>query len=245
MDDVYGRYREALRLGHHHAAEGKFADALTQYQAAAQLAGERALPHVGIGGMNLRLGRAREALTAYERALAIEPQNLDALSGRAAALLATGRRDEAAKVQQLIADIRTGNVPLPAAAPDAEATPMSSADAMFAAGEQALRAGNSEAAIDAWLAESGEHANADRLDAALDASLRALSVAPGAPRIHLELARLYFRRGWADKGVERALLLGRLLELEPDARIQEALFSLAAENQAADERLATLANPPD
>jgi enoyl-CoA hydratase/carnithine racemase len=40
-------------------------------------------------------------------------------------------------------------------------------------GEQALAAGNAEAAIDAWLAESGEHAAAERFDAALDASRRA------------------------------------------------------------------------
>jgi tetratricopeptide (TPR) repeat protein len=243
MDDVYGRYREALRLGHHHAAEGKFADALNHYQTAASLAGERALPHVGIGGMQLRLGRAKDALSAYERALAIEPQNLDALSGRAAALLAAGRRDEAAKVQGLIADVRSGNMPLPAAA-DAGATPMSAADAMHAAGEQARSAGNTEAAIDAWLAESGEHAAADRFDAALDASLRALSVAPGAPRIHLELTRLYFRRGWTDKGVERALLLSRLLELDPDPAVQTALGALATENLGTDERLAPLANQP-
>jgi tetratricopeptide (TPR) repeat protein len=243
MDDVYGRYREALRLGHHHAAEGKFADALTQYQSAASLAGERALPHVGIGGMQLRLGRAKDALSAYERAVGIEPQNLDALSGRAAALLAVGRRDEAAKVQQLIADIRSGNLPPPAAA-EANATPLSAADAMHAAGEQALRAGNSEAAIDAWLAESGEHAAADRLDAALDASLRALAVSPGAPRIHLEMARLYFRRGWADQGVQRALLLGRLLDLDPDPTVQTALQALAAENLDSDERLAALAKRP-
>ncbi|MEO6351160.1 MAG: tetratricopeptide repeat protein [Candidatus Limnocylindrales bacterium] len=243
MDDVYDRYREALRLGHHHAAEGKFAEALTQYQSAASLAGERALPHVGIGGMLLRLGRAKEALGAYERAVAIEPTNLDALSGRAAALLAAGRRDEAAKVQQQIADVRSGNLPTTAATgPDA--TPMSAADAMHAAGEQALQAGNNDAAIDAWLAESAEHASADRLDAALDASLRALSVDPGAPRIHLDLTRLYFKRGWVDKGVERALLLARLLDLDTDLKVEAALRALAADNLAADERLAPLANQP-
>jgi len=32
MDDVYARYRVAMRLGHHEAAEGRFAEALGHYQ---------------------------------------------------------------------------------------------------------------------------------------------------------------------------------------------------------------------
>src|SRR3954449_7621715 len=105
MDDVFARYQAALRAGHQLAAEGKFKEALAQYEQAAQLA-ERPLPLIGIGGMQLRLGRPKEALAAYERALALEPDNLDALSGRAAALLAAGRRDQAAVVQQQIATLR-------------------------------------------------------------------------------------------------------------------------------------------
>jgi tetratricopeptide (TPR) repeat protein len=242
MDDVYARYREALRLGHHEAAEGRFGEALRHYQAAAELAGDRALPHVGVGAMLLRLGRAKESLAAYERALQAEPNNLDALTGRAATLLATGRRDEAARVRQQMTDLRrSAESP---EAPVGDGTPMSRADTLHAAGEEAMRAGTHEAAIDAWLAESGEHAADGHLDAALDASLRALAVAPGAPRIHLELCRLYFRRGWTDQGVERALLLDRLLALEPDPSIADDLRRLAAENAATDERLAALANRP-
>ncbi len=33
---------------------------------------------------------------------------------------------------------------------------------------------------------------------------------------HLQMARIYFQRGWADRGVERLLLLSRLLTLEED-----------------------------
>jgi tetratricopeptide (TPR) repeat protein len=242
MDDVYARYREALRLGHQEAAEGRFAEALGHYQSAADVASDRALPHVAIGGMQLRLGRAREALAAYDRALAAEPTNVDALSGRAAALLATGRRDEAARVQQQIMDAR-GSGGWGSDAPASDATPLTAADAMHAAGEQALRGGQPEAAIDAFLGESREHAAAGHLDAALDASLGALSISPGAARVHLQLARLYFQRGWPDKGVERALLLARLLSLEPDPDVHAGLQQLALANAAADERLAALAAP--
>lgn len=243
MDDVYARYREALRQGHHEAAEGRFAAALKHYETALSLAADRALPHVAVGAMLLRLGRAKEALAAYDRALEREPASLDALSGRAAALLAAGRRDEAARVQQQIAEARQSAASDSlGGAPAGLETPMSSADVLHAAGEQALSAGNVEAAIDAWLAESGEHAAASRLDAALDASLRALSVAPGSPRIHLELTRLYFHRGWLPQAVERALLLNRLLELDPDPQIHSELRALAAEHAASDERLTAVAN---
>jgi len=91
-------------------------------------------------------------------------------------------------LQKQIAEARNS-----AAAPNArpgDGTPMSAADTMHAAGEQALRAGKREAAIDAFLAETAEHAAAGKLDAALDAALRALAVDPGSARIHLEHAEL-------------------------------------------------------
>ena len=242
MDDVYGQYREALKLGHQEAAAGRFAQALRHYTAAAELAPDRALPHIAVGGMQLRLGHAREALAAYETALQGEPTNIDALTGRAAALLAAGRRDEAHKVQQHIIDIRRA-AEMPSAFAPGDATPMSSADTLHAAGAMALTQGNKDAAIDAWLAESAEHAAADHLDAALDAALAAVSIAPSAPRIHLQLARLYFQRGWQDKAVERALLLDRLLTLDPDNAVHEQLRGLAAEHASGDQRLAALANP--
>jgi tetratricopeptide (TPR) repeat protein len=242
MEDVYARYREALRLGHQEAAEGRFAQALAQYQVAAEAAPGRALPLVAIGGMQLRLSRPREALAAYDAALQAESGNIDALSGRIAALLAMGRRDEAARVQQQIVALRgPGEAP---ADTGGEATPMSRADTLHVAGDAAKARGDSGAAIDAWLAEAAEHASAGRLDAALDAALGALSLDPGSPRIHLELSRLYFRRGWIDKGVERALLLDRLLTLEPDPQIHAQLRELAAEHAAADGRLIALARRP-
>jgi len=134
MDDVYGRYRDALRLGHQLAAEGRFKEALRHYQAAAELAGSRALPHVAVGGMLLRLGQARDALAAFDRALEREPDDPDALSGRVAALLAAGRRAEAAQVQALMARPRE---PGASGAPAGDATPVSGADNLMATGEQA------------------------------------------------------------------------------------------------------------
>src|SRR4051794_36892360 len=156
MDDVFARYQAALRAGHQLASEGKFRDALSQYQEAAKLA-ERPLPLIGVGGMNMRLGQAREALAAYERALELEPGNIDALSGRAAALLAAGRRNEAADVQQQMSAL-SGSPVSETGVPAELLTPMTRAETMAVAGEQARKAGQSDAAIDAWLAEAREHA---------------------------------------------------------------------------------------
>jgi tetratricopeptide (TPR) repeat protein len=190
MDDLFARYQAALRAGHQLAAEGKFRDALGQYEQAATLA-ERPMPLIGIGGMQLRLGRPKEALAAFERAVALEPDNLDALSGRAAALLAAGRRDEAAGIQQQMAALRDSPIASPGV-PAEQQTPLTRAETLAIAGEQARDAGQREAAIDAWLAEAREEAAALKFDAALDAALRALALDTGATRVHLALTRLYF-----------------------------------------------------
>ena len=41
MDDLFARYQAALRAGHQLAADGKYREALAQYEAAARVAGER------------------------------------------------------------------------------------------------------------------------------------------------------------------------------------------------------------
>lgn len=238
MDDLYTRYREALRNGHQLAAEGKFKDALGEYRQAAELAGDRALPHTYVGGTLLRMGRAKEALAAYDLALQREPDSLDALAGRASALLGAGKRDEAARVNERISQLRAEQEGPRAPAP--ETTPLSTADVLQAAGEAAREKGDNESAIDAWLEESREHARGRRLDAALDACLRALSLATGSARIHLELTRLYFQRGWHEQAAERALLIERLLSLEPDGDVTAGLRRLASEYVTADERMAGL-----
>jgi protein O-GlcNAc transferase len=225
MDDVFARYQAALRAGHQLAAEGKFKEALAQYEQAAQLA-ERPLPLIGVGGMQLRLGRPKEALAAYERAVALEPDNLDALSGRAAALLAAGRRSEATNVTQQMAALRDGP-PAPAVSVPAEMlTPLSRSETLAMAGEQARDAGQRDAAIDAWLAEGREHAATKKFDAALDAVMRALSLDTGSARVHLELTRLYFERGWDAEAIQRAGSLRRLLQLAPDDEVTAALDEL-------------------
>jgi tetratricopeptide (TPR) repeat protein len=223
MEDVYGKYAEALRDGHQFAASGQLKEALRCYREATELAGERALPHVALGGTLLRLNQPREALAAYERALELEPDQIDALTGRAAALLAAGRRAEAAQVQE---QIKHGPGATATGVPAGHATPSTSADRYLASGEQARVAGKINAAIDDWLAESAEHRVAGHHDAALDACLRALALDSSAPRIHLEIARAWLARGWPDRAAQRLQLLERLLALQPDKQVAAAAREL-------------------
>ena len=235
-EDLYARYHEALRRGHQQASDGKFKEALASYQAALGLAGERALPYIAVGGMHLRLGQRKEALTAYERAIALEPLNLDALSGRAAALLAVGRRGEAEAMRAQIATLRGKGQEAPPPEPGL-VLPLTGAEALAAAGEQARTGGHNAAAIDAWLSESIEHVTVDHFDAAIDACLRALSLDSGSTRIHLALVRVYFMRGWHEQAVERAILLDRLLIMVPNGANQTELRELTARYGSADPRV--------
>ncbi|MEP7360183.1 MAG: tetratricopeptide repeat protein [Chloroflexota bacterium] len=219
MEDVYGRYAEALRAGHQFAASGQLKEALRCYRAATELAADRAVPHVAQGGTLLRLGQSKEALAAYDRALELEPNDVDALTGRAAALLATGKREEAQQVQQ---QIQGGQV----ARTVGGGTELSAADRHLASGEQARLAGKLDAAIDAWLAESAEHRVNGHHDASLDACLRALSLDSSVPRVHLEIARAWMARGWHDRAHERLRLLDRLLALQPDKHVAAATREL-------------------
>jgi tetratricopeptide (TPR) repeat protein len=221
MADVYGQYAEALRAGHQFAASGQLKEALRCYRAATELAADRAVPHVALGGTLLRLGQNKDALAAYDRALELEPNDVDALTGRAAALLATGKRAEAAQLRQQI----ISGVPVTAPA-QLGGAPTSAADRHLASGEQARVAGKINAAIDAWLAESAEHRVAGHHDASLDACLRALSLDSSATRVHLEIARAWMARGWHERANERLRLLDRLLALQPDRQVAAAAREL-------------------
>ena len=230
---MFKRYSESLRTGHQLAARGKNRDALKHYEEAARLAPERARPHVAVGDMQVRLRRAKQALEAYDRALAAEPADADALTGRATALLALGRRAEAAEVTAQLEALRApggAGRQLPSPMDEAQLT---GAEALRAAGERALRAGDRPGAIDAWLRESRAHRADLHFDAAIDACLRALSLSSGAPRVHLELADIYFRHGWLDLGAERVRLLDLLLSTEdaPDPELHAELTRLAQANQ--------------
>ena len=88
MASLYDQYRDTLRRGHVAALAGRSEEALEAYrEAAAQIPG-RAAPWVGVGRMELALDRAAAALEAFDVALAADPTNEEARTGRARAAAA-------------------------------------------------------------------------------------------------------------------------------------------------------------
>jgi tetratricopeptide (TPR) repeat protein len=242
-EPVFERYKEALKLGHVATFKGKPKEALQHYQEAARLAGHRPLPFINIGSVLLQLSRPQEAIAAYDEALRRAPDDRQALSGKAAALLAAGKRGDAAALLQHIAELEAEESRLRAEA-DATARAASWAggpEPLLAVAEQAHKQGNIAAAIEAYVGAAAGFAERKQLDAALDACQQALGLSLGSPAVHLQMARLYFQRGWNDRAVERMLLLERLLTFENDPLSESGLRDLARQHQQVDERLSALA----
>lgn len=115
-DDLYERYKEALRVGHVAVLRGAPKDAMAAYRAAAAIAPSRALPHTSLGGVLLRLGHLEEALVEYAAAVARAPHDEGALLGQAEALTAAGQRVDAALALDHVSEIQEAAGRLPEAA---------------------------------------------------------------------------------------------------------------------------------
>jgi tetratricopeptide (TPR) repeat protein len=114
-DDLYERYKEALRTGHVAVLRGALQEALKAYRLAAQIAPSRAMPHTSMGGVYLRMGDLDEALAEYEAAVQRAPHDEGALLGHAEALTSSGMRPEAALVLDHVVDIQEAAGRLPEA----------------------------------------------------------------------------------------------------------------------------------
>ena len=115
-DDLYERYKEALRTGHVAVLRGSLEEALVAYRLASEIAPTRALPHSSLGGVYMRLGHLEDALTEFAAAVARSPHDEGALFGQAEALTAAGMRSDAAAVLDHVAEIQEAAGRLPEAA---------------------------------------------------------------------------------------------------------------------------------
>ena len=115
-DDLYERYKEALRTGHVAVLRGSLDEALAAYGVAAQIAPTRALPHTSLGGVYMRLGHIEEALAEFAAAVARSPHDEGALLGQAEALASAGMRSDAAAALDHVAEIQEAAGRLPEAA---------------------------------------------------------------------------------------------------------------------------------
>lgn len=114
--DLYERYKEALRSGHVAVLRGSLEEALRMYTLAAEIAPSRALPHTSLGGVYMRVNRLEEALTEYAAAVARSPHDEGALLGQADALATVGRPRDAAAALDHVAEIQEASARLPEAA---------------------------------------------------------------------------------------------------------------------------------
>ncbi len=105
-DDLYKRYKEALRTGHVAVLRGALDEAVRAYRDAAAIAPSRALPHTSLGGVYIRVGHLEDALAEFAAAVARSPHDEGALLGRAEALSAAGRRRDAAVALDHVAQIQ-------------------------------------------------------------------------------------------------------------------------------------------
>jgi tetratricopeptide (TPR) repeat protein len=115
-DDLYERYKEALRIGHVAVLRGALDGAVEAYRAAAVIAPSRALPHTSLAGVLLRLGHLEEALIEYAAAVARSPHDEGALLGQAEALTVAGQRVDAALALDHVSEIQEASGRLPEAA---------------------------------------------------------------------------------------------------------------------------------
>lgn len=243
-DPVFERYKEALKRGHVAVFRGRPKEALAAYQEAARLVGHRALPWVSMGAVLLQMGKVQESIAAYDEALARAPGDRQAMGGKAMALTAAGRLDEAEALEARVETLDYEESQLRAAA---AATVMDHSygrgpERIIAmAGEAAIR-GDVRSSVEGYVAAAADYQDLGHLDAALDACYRALVVAAGAPGIHLRMARVYLQLGWNELAAERLVLLDRLLQFDDDRLAREELSQIAAEHITLSPALVAIAN---
>ena len=107
-DDLFERYKDALRRGHIAAQGGLPEEALAAYREAIDIAPDRALPYVSLGAVLARLERLAEAIDAFDGALQRAPTDETALRGRADTLAAMNRRSDAADTLDRLAALLDG-----------------------------------------------------------------------------------------------------------------------------------------
>jgi tetratricopeptide (TPR) repeat protein len=223
---VSSRYKDALQRGHVAVVKGRPQEAIGHYQEAGRLASDRPLPWLRMGQVYLQMAEPRAAVQAFDEALRRAPSDIAATRGKAAALAADGRQDEAratnARAAELEAMERAGH------GGRREADPrLAQIERHVANAGAARRTGDLGIAAAAYLAAANGFAALDDHDAALDACLHGLEAQPGNIDIHFVMTMLYLRRGWTELGVQRAMLIERRLDIDDDALRRNALAALA------------------
>jgi tetratricopeptide (TPR) repeat protein len=229
-DPVFERYKDALKRGHVAVFRGRPKEALTAYGEAARLVGHRPLPYVSLGSVLLGMGRVGESIAAYDEALRRAPDDRQALGGKAVALTAAGRLQEAEALEARIEalDAEESRLRAEAAWAALDSALGRGPERVVAMAADAAARGDARSAVEGYLAAAADYQGSGSLDAALDACQRALIVMAGAPGIHLRMAGIYLQLGWSDLAAERLVLLDRLFQLDGDQRGRDEIRALAS-----------------
>jgi tetratricopeptide (TPR) repeat protein len=120
-------------------------------------------------------------------------------------------------------------IDLPSPPPPPIEGPPPDPETLLAEAAVLIDAGDPAAARDRMLLAVMVHREAGRLDAAIEACLQLLTMAPGDPRVHLAIANLQLDRGWTSLATEKIELLLRLTALTGDTQAEADAHGLAAE----------------
>lgn len=113
---------------------------------------------------------------------------------------------------------------VPEQAPDGEpAAHVTDPEILRAAADGLLDAGDVVGAAERYLALAALHLAAGRPDAAMDACLALLTVAPSDHRLQLAIATIQADQGWSEAAAEKLRLLARLADLDDDAVARSAV----------------------
>jgi hypothetical protein len=239
-DPVSARYKDTLQRGHVAVVKGRPREAIEHYREAGALAPDRPLPFLRMGEVLLQMEQPREAIKAFDEALRRAPSDVAAIKGKAAALAAAGRADEARSVEAKAAELEAMRLAESGGrrAPDPRLLEI---ERHVANAGAARRRGDLIIAAGAYLAAANGFAAAGDFVGAMDACLRGLEAQPGNIDIHFTMTMLYLRRGWIDLGVQRAVLIERRLDIDDDALRRNALGALARDFRTLDPELGRLA----
>lgn len=264
---LFEQYKDALRRGHAALLEGRLDEAVTAYAAAAHLVPDRALPHASAAAALVQLGRPAEALEALDRALALVPDDEATLRARAtvlrelgrdaeaaadlerlAAVLASGRQDEALRAARRAADLAPSDARralverlASEVSVEAAADPPRDPEVLVVDAAAMLASGSAADAREGLLEAVAVHRAAGRPDAALDVCFALLEIAPGDPAVHLAIANVQLDRGWQALAAEKIRLLLQLTTLTGDTQAAADTHALAVERLRDDPAAAAVA----
>ena len=225
-ESVSTRYKDALQRGHVAVVKGRPREAIGHYREAGELAPERPLPYVRMGEVFLEMEETGEAMSAFEEALRRVPADPAALHGKAAALAAVGRREEAQALHARAAELEAVE-PTSSDGRRRLDPRLAEIEQHMINGASARRARDLGIAATAYLTAANGYIAIGQHEAAIDACLTGLEAQPGNNDIHFVMTMLYLRRGWIELGVQRARLIEQRLDIDDDPLRRNALGALA------------------